>query len=141
LIVLDTGGLFAYLDEGDQRHDAVSRVIESDAGPFIMSPFVLAELDYLVQTRMGVQKECRLLEDVDEGVYELIAFGSADMNMATMLVKRYADLGIGLADASVAVVASRFRCLDVLTLDERHFRTIRPLRGGDAFRLLPADAA
>ena len=26
------------------------------------------------------------------------------------------------------------------TLDQRHFRAVRPLAGGEAFRLLPADA-
>ena len=50
-----------------------------------------------------------------------------------------ADLGLGLADASIVVLAGRHQTVDVLTLDERHFRAIsgphdRP------FRLLPADA-
>ena len=51
----------------------------------------------------------------------------------------YADLGIGLADASIVVLAGRHRTLDVLTLDERHFRSITGPRDRP-FRLLPADA-
>jgi predicted nucleic acid-binding protein len=50
----------------------------------------------------------------------------------------YADLGIGLADASVVVLANRYDTLDVLTLDERHFRVFRRSRDLP-FRLLPSD--
>ena len=45
---------------------------------------------------------------------------------------------IGLADASVVVLAERYSCASVLTLDERHFRVL--LANGRPFRLLPADA-
>jgi hypothetical protein len=31
--------------------------------------------------------------------------------------------------------------IEIATFDERHFRAIRPLAGGDAFRLLPLDTA
>jgi len=36
------------------------------------------------------------------------------------------------------VLAARHRTTEVLSLDERHLRAVRPLDGG-AFRLLPAD--
>lgn len=140
MIVLDTGGLYAFLDTDDDNHDATRRVIEADPGPFLLSPFVLAELDYLVQRRLGVAAECALLDDVNDGVYTLVGFDGDDLDRAAALVRRYADLGIGLADASVAVVAARFRTVDLLCIDERHFRVIEPLRGGAAFRLLPSDA-
>lgn len=52
---------------------------------------------------------------------------------------RHDDLGIGLADASLVVLANRYGVRDLLSLDERHFRTIRG-PGGRPFRLLPADA-
>lgn len=139
MIILDTGGLYAFLDADDADHDAAGAVVDTDPGPFILSPFVLAEADYLVQRRLGVPAECALLDDVDAGVYTLVAFGDDDVIQAAALVKQYADLGIGITDASVAVVAARYRTLDLLSTDERHFRAIRPLRGGDAFRLLPYD--
>ena len=66
-------------------------------------------------------------------------FSEADLAEAADVVERYADLGIGLADASNAVLANRHDLLDVLTLDERHFRVLRGPRN-QPFRLLPADA-
>jgi hypothetical protein len=37
------------------------------------------------------------------------------------------------------VLAERLETIGVATLDERHFRAVRPLAGGQAFRLLPMD--
>jgi uncharacterized protein len=139
VIILDTGGLYAFLDADDDDHQGAKAVIDSAPGPFILSPFVLAEVDYLVQRRLGVAAECALIDDVDAGVYTSVSFGDDDMSQAATLVKKYDDLGIGITAASVAVVAARYRTVDVLSVDERHFRTIKPLRGGDAFRLLPCD--
>ncbi len=46
---------------------------------------------------------------------------------------------IGVADASIVVLAARYRTTRLLTFDERHFRAIKPLHG-EAFTLLPADS-
>ena len=54
------------------------------------------------------------------------------------MVDRYQEMRIGLTDASLVVLAARYATTRLLTLDERHFRAIRPLRG-DAFTILPAD--
>lgn len=113
--------------------------MESDPGPFILSPFVLAELDCLVSRRLGQWVERELLEDVANGAFELAEFTPDDVVTAMELVDRYADLELGLSDASVAVLAARYRTTRLLTLDERDFRPMRPLYGG-SFTLLPADA-
>jgi predicted nucleic acid-binding protein len=55
------------------------------------------------------------------------------------VAERYADMGLGLADASLVVLAQRLETIDIATLGERHFRAVRPLCGGDAFRVLPRD--
>ena len=139
MIILDTSGVYAFKDESADEHMAVRQVLESDPGPFIMSPFVLAELDYLLAGRLGQAVEREVLEDVADGAYELAEFGPDDVVAAMELIDRYSDLKIGLADASVAVLAARHRTMRLLTLDERDFRPMRPLYGA-AFTLLPADA-
>ena len=138
MIILDTSGLYAFKDESADEHSAVRRVLEADPGPFILSPFVLAEVGYLVSGRLGLRVEREVLEDVANGAYELADFGPDDVVTAMELIDRYADLKLGLADASVAVLAARHRTTRLLTLDERDFRPMRPLYGS-AFTLLPAD--
>jgi len=138
MIVLDTSGLLSAIDSSQHRHESAKRVLESDPGPLLLSPFVLAELDYLLSRRVSIDAELLLLREVVEGAYRLESFGPEDIRAATEVVGRYRELGIGLADASLVVIAARAGTNRVLTLDERHFRAIRPLRGR-AFKLLPED--
>jgi uncharacterized protein len=107
--------------------------------PLILSPFVLAELDYLLATRVGREAELALLEEVARETYRLASFSIGDMAEARRIIVQYPDLRIDLADASNVVLANRHDTLDMLTLDERHFRTLSG-PGGRPFRVLPADA-
>jgi uncharacterized protein len=104
----------------------------------LLSPFVLAELDYLLATHGGQHEELKPLHDVGRGVYELQSFSAADVSAAQAIIERYADLQLGLADASIVVLARRYQCHDLLTLDQRHFRAVLGPHGLP-FRLLPAD--
>jgi len=138
VIILDTSGLLAALDADQRRHQQARAILQADVGPFLLSPFVLAELDYLLMTRVGVKAEAALLHEVAAGAYDLVPFGTDDVTEAVAFIERHKDLQIGLADASVAVIAASARTTRILTLDERHFRSVRPL-WGDAFAILPAD--
>ena len=139
-LILDSSGLLAAIDEHQEDH-AVARVaFESVRGPSLVSPFVLAELDYMVMTRMGRKRELALLDEVARGAYRLEPFSAADVAEAVSVIERYADLEVGLAEASVVVLAKRYGTLDVLTLDERHFRALRGPRDLP-FRPLAADGA
>jgi predicted nucleic acid-binding protein len=139
VIVLDTSGLLAAIDARQRLHDAAKDALGEASLPLILSPFVLAELDYLLATRVGGEAEHALLEEVARETYRLAPFSNRDMSEARRIMVRYADFHIGLADASNVVLANRHDTLDVLTLDERHFRALRG-PGGRPFRLLPADA-
>ena len=83
--------------------------------------------------------EQSLLREVARGAYRLESFRATDIGAANEIVTKYHDLAIGLADASVVLLANRYRTNRILTLDERHFRSIRP-EHGKAFTLLPVDA-
>ncbi len=139
MILLDASGLYTAISARESGHAEVAAVLRSSPGPFVLSPFVLAEVDYLVATRAGLRHELRLLDEVAGGTYELVGFAAPDIAEASGVIESYGDLEIGLADASIVVLAGRFGTEDVLTLDERHFRTLRSPRGRP-FRLLPADA-
>ena len=138
MIVLDTSGLLAAIDSSQRRHESARRALETDDGPFLLSPFVLAELDYLLSTRVSQEAELLLLDQVAQGAYQLEVFDADDVHEASRLINRYVDLRVGLADASIVVLAARAGTNRILTLDERHFRVIRPRRG-KAFHLLPTD--
>ena len=131
MILLDTSGVLAWVDAGQLHHaDAVAAMAEVEP-PFLLSPFVLAELDYLLATRVGAHAQLAVLEEVARGAFALETFSAADVAAARDVIHKYSDQEIGLADASlVESLPSDDRCFDVLTLDERHFRTLRGARGG-----------
>ena len=137
MILADTSGVFSALDRSQPGHDAARRIVEAE-DVLVLSPFVLAELDYLLATRISVAASLELLADVRDGAYELASFSAGEVGEAALLVERYESLGIGLTDASIVVLAGRYDTERVLTFDERHFRALRTKSGG-AFTLAPAD--
>jgi hypothetical protein len=139
VIILDTSGLLAAIDASQRHHAAAANALRSTPAPWLLSPFVLAELDYLLATRIGMAAERTFLGEVGRGVYRLEHFEADDIAAAERAIGRYAPMEIGLADASIVVLATRYGVRDLLTLDERHFRAIRG-PSGRPFRLLPADA-
>ena len=138
MILLDASGLFAAFDTEAREHEAARRSLLASQPFRLLSPFILAELDYLVSKRLGATARSTLLEEVSLGAYRLTPWAADDVAEARAVVTRYADLGVSLADASIVVLAHRYDIQDVLTLDQRHFRVLQGPNG--PFRLLPADA-
>jgi hypothetical protein len=138
VILVDTSGLLSALDESQRYHRECAAALEEASPPLLLSPFVLAELDYLLMRHIGVHAQAALLEEVARGAYQLEAFGATDIELAKEVIERYADLQIGLADASIVVLAERHSVTEVLTLDERHFRAMRVARR-KRFKVLPLD--
>ena len=139
MIVLDTSGLLAAIDGSQRQHAESAAAIRESAGPLLLSPFVLAELDYLLTTRVSQNAAVALLDQVAAGAYRLEPMAADDIARASEIVRQYRDLELGLADASLVVLAERHGTRDVLTLDERHFRAVAG-PGGRPFRILPSDA-
>ena len=139
MILIDTSGLLAAIDASQRLHPKASAALRQADSPRSLSPFVLAELDYLLTTRVSQDAARRLLSEVELGAYRLESFDAADIALAGRIMDRYRDLNLGLADASIVVLADRYGARDVLTLDERHFRALRD-GAGRRFRILPADS-
>lgn len=138
MLILDTSGLLAAIDSAQHQHARARYALESEAGPFLLSPFVLAELDYLLATKVGAREQLALLAEVARGAFRLEPFSGAEVDAALKVLERYRDLGLGIADASNAVLAARHATREILTLDERHFRAVTT-PDGTPFRILPAD--
>jgi hypothetical protein len=136
VIVADTSGLLAYFNATEPAHEAVARVVAAEDEPLVVSPYVIAELDYLVSTRVGVQAELAVLDELASGAWSLPGIDTDDLRKVAQVIARYRDQPIGVADASLVVLANRYSTRKILTLDRRHFEVLRPL-GGGRFSLLP----
>jgi hypothetical protein len=135
-VIVDTSAILAFFDRSEPDHQVVVAALNATSEPLVVSPFVVAEVDYLVGTRMGVDIELAVLRELAGGAWDLASFDSRDVVAAADVIDRYADQRIGLADASNVVLAERHRTRTIATLDRRHFEVLRPT-GGGRFTIVP----
>lgn len=135
-MIVDTSALLAYFDANEPKHSELVRVIETAAEPLVVSPYVVAELDYLVLTRHGGSAERAVLGELSSGAWDLAEMPVPRVAAAAAIVERYADLPLGVADASNVVLADETGTRRIATLDRRHFSVVR-LTDGSAFEVLP----
>lgn len=135
-MILDTSGLLAFFNDREPAHEAAHDVIDAADEALVVSPYVVAEVDYLVATRHGVDAELAVLRQLAGGAFELPEITEDDLSKVVRVVERYRDQDIGVTDASLVVLAARYRTRKILTLDHRHFTVLRPARG-HTFELLP----
>lgn len=136
-MIVDTSVLLAAFVPDQRMHESCARTLATSR-PLVISPFVLAELDYLTARIAGVDAELAVLDELTSGAYEIVGFDAIDLVRAQRVLERYRDLPLGLTDASLVVLADKHDEDSIATLDERHFRVVQSLNG-KPFRLLPAD--
>jgi hypothetical protein len=139
-LICDTGAVYALYDCDDAHHVDARAVVEAEVGPLLLPIVLLAEIDYLLMVRLGVDAALDFLESIEQGAFILVTPSAADLTRCRELVGQYRALRLGLADASVVATAERMKIARLFTVDQRHFRAIQP-RGLSHFVLLPADRA
>ena len=85
---------------------------------------------------VSVVLEADLLDSIAEGELQVVVLEQSDYARMSELVTTYADLPLGMVDASVVAIAERLDVREIATIDRRHFSVVRP-RHVDAFTLLP----
>jgi uncharacterized protein len=136
VIVVDTGVMYSYFVAGDPHHQEAASIVEAADEICVISPFVIAELDYFVLSRFGLNAEVTMLDELLDGAYELPEVNALDLALCRDIVAHYADKKIGVTDASLVVMAHRFGTHRIATYDRRHFAAMRGL-DGQALELLP----
>ena len=134
LAVVDTGPLYAVVDEDDADHARCRAALEEADCRLIIPTLVVAEATYLIGTRLGPDVEAQFLKSLTAMHVEEPT--PDDWPRIADLVKQYGDFPLGGADASIVALAERLDIETIVTLDDRHFRAVRP-RHRKTFRLLP----
>lgn len=135
-LVLDTSVLLAALDAADPDHGPCAELIGEASENLIVPALVLSELDYWCQERLTGEVWLAFLEDVLAGAYDVASPTHDDLERCQALQSTYADLKVGVVDASVLAVVERLGEAKLASLDHRHFATMRP-RHIEALELVP----
>jgi uncharacterized protein len=138
-VVLDTSVVVAFMNRRDDDHARTSAWIETAEEDLITTPLVVAEIDHLVSHGGGSAAALAFYEDLASGAY-LVEWWQEAMSETVEAARSHQVLGLGLADASLLALAARLETTRIATLDERHFRIVKPSTGQAAFVLLPTDA-
>lgn len=135
-LICDTGPLYAAMDRADRDHSACTELLTSSREPLVVPAPVLVELDWLVSSRLGGAALLPFLKDVQEGSVRIAELTRADYARIQELHVQYADLPLDFVDAAVVAVVERLGEPKLATLDQRHFRMVRP-RHAPSIMLLP----
>lgn len=135
-LICDTGPLYATLNRRDDDHERCRAVLENHPGPLLVPSPVLAEVCWLLESRVGPDVEATFLDSVASGEPKLVDLTVADVVRMAELVRQYRDFPLGAVDAAVVAVAERLGTVQIATLDQRHFRAVTPAHA-EAFELVP----
>lgn len=136
MILTDAGPLVALIDRDESAHAACVACLEAFTTPMVTTWPAFTEAMYVLGDAGGWKGQDSLWQLVSSGDLEVVA--PERPSRLRELMKKYADLPMDLADASLVAVAEQRRLIDVFTLDRRDFSTYR-IHGRQRFRIWPRE--
>lgn len=131
-LICDTGALLDYLVESAPDHQRFRNAIDAARARYVPG-LVLAELDYFLHDERRAMNA--FMDDLARGAFTYAPPTLDQLLRAMEIDRRYADLALGLVDASVVALAETIDVRRIATRDVRHFAAVR-LRDGGALELV-----
>jgi predicted nucleic acid-binding protein len=118
LIVVDTGFLVALLDADDRHHERCATWLAANDEPLVVPSPVVTETCCFIERDGSPEPEADFLESFGPGeIFEMTDLSPGDWSRTADLVRTYADLPLGVVDASVVAIAERLGSTQIATLD------------------------
>jgi uncharacterized protein len=132
--LLDTGPLVAVLNRRDPHHARCAAALGSFAGVVVTTGAVVTEAMHFVSA--ASEGASALIDFLDEAQVDIRdCFSTSELHAAAKLMRKYRDTPMDFADATLVLLADELGHGNILTLDERGFRTYR-FRGTRRFELV-----
>jgi predicted nucleic acid-binding protein len=132
--LIDTGPMVAIYSQDDANRERCSRALAKLTAPLLTCWPVLTEAAWLLRERPDAL--LRIFQGFDDGLFALPALNADDLPAITAILRRYEDIGLQLADATLVHLADREGIRTVFTLDRRDFSIVR-LKRNRPLRLIP----
>lgn len=121
--LMDTGPWVALIDRSEGRHSECVEWIKGFKGDIFSSEAVLTEVLYLLNFSAAAQSA--VLDFVLTGAVILAPSSVESLRRVKDLLRKYQDLPMDFADATLVVLAHDLGIDQVVTFDRRHFSTYR----------------
>ena len=125
MIIADTGAFVAVLNSRDEYHSLAQSAFAIKSELLITTYPVISEACHLIKRSVGLEGEQLFLQTIVAGVAEVFQLQNSHLLRMTKLMKKYADLPMDLADASLVVLAEELKDGRILTTDRRDFGVYR----------------
>ncbi len=134
MILIDTGPLVALFDTSDKYHQLCLEIMKKIQHPLVTTWPVITEVFYLLNFSWKVQDN--FWEFIQRGGLEIPEISFTERRRCQELMKKYHDLPMDFADASLVAGAETRDLRTIFTLDYKDFSIYAPrrMRG---FILLP----
>ena len=96
-------------DADEPRHELCADILRRHHRELVIPAPAVAETAWMIESRLGPAAEARFLRLITSGELDVIDLTLADYGRCVQLIETYADMGLGLVDASVVTVAERLR--------------------------------
>jgi len=135
VLLVDTNVLLAAADTSTSDHDRCAGVLDDHTDLTVTAP-VAVETAWMIESRLGPAAEAAFVGSIATGELAVLELIPADWARCAELISAYADLRLGIVDASVVAVAERLRVITIATLNHRDFAVVRPAHC-EAFEIVP----
>jgi predicted nucleic acid-binding protein len=135
MLLVDTNIFVAAADTSTPEYEQCAAVLDEHTDLVVPAP-VVVETVWMIESRLGAKAEAAFVGSVAAGELEVVDLTDADWARCRDLIIQYADLRLGLVDASVIALAERLSVTTVATLNRRDFAVVRPTHC-EALTLIP----
>jgi len=120
--------LVAAANRRDRAHRLSAELVARLGRDLAVPDLVLVEVDELLRARVSAAAARAFLKAMARGEHTVSFASSRLLRRAVDIDAGFADVGIGLVDATVMALAEE-QDLPILTFDFEHFRATRPRSG------------
>ena len=133
-VLIDTGPWVALIDRSESKHGECVKWLKNFEGEIFTSEAVLTEVLYLLNFSISAQEAA--LNFILSGAVTMLSLSLESLIRIKELMKKYNDLPMDFADATLVCLAEESYIDHMVTLDKKHFSIFR-LAGKRPFAILP----
>ncbi len=124
-VIADTGFWYALMDKKDKYHELATHYLANCQELLVTTWSVVTETSYMLLSRHSVEAASEFLEMGAEGVFTIHDLTVGHLQQSAVLMLKYKNLPMDLADASLVILAEELGHGRILSVDQRDFNTYR----------------
>jgi predicted nucleic acid-binding protein len=119
IVILDTGPWVALIDRSESRHTECVQWLKNFSGRLYSTEAVLTEVLYILN--FSITAQCAAIDFILESVVEIVPSSTDSLKKTKNLMKKYADLPMDFADATIVCLATETGMQNIATFDKKDF--------------------